>query len=100
MPGLTLVLARTKSVDSPMLDIHLTLYLEGKALYIHRGRSSDHEVVVIEDRGVLVYVSCGMIWKLVLESYRANIHLCCAHPEGLDAASKHRPSAEREGGAC
>ena len=99
VPGLTLVLARTKSVDSPMLDIHLTLYLEGKALYIHRGRSSDHEVVVIEDRGVLVYVSCGMIWKLVLESYRTNIHLCCAHSEGLDAARKHRPSAEREGGA-
>jgi hypothetical protein len=48
VPGLTLVLARTKSVDSPMLDI-LIIWLERKALYIHRGRSSDHETVVVED---------------------------------------------------
>ena len=39
-----------------------------------------------------------MIWKLVLESYRANIHLCCAHPEGLDAAHEDGSSTERESG--
>jgi hypothetical protein len=50
VPGLVDVLARTKSVDSPMLDIHLTISLEGKALYIHRSRSSDHEAIVVEDR--------------------------------------------------
>ena len=49
VPGLIDVLARTKSVDSPMLDIHLTISLEGKALYIHRACSSNHEVVIVED---------------------------------------------------
>ena len=50
VPGLTLVLARTKSVDSPILDIHLTISLEGKGLDIHRSRASNHEAIVVEDR--------------------------------------------------
>jgi hypothetical protein len=56
VPGLTLVLARTKSVDSPMLDIPV-LYLERKRLYIHRSRASDHEAVIIQDRGILVDIA-------------------------------------------
>lgn len=49
VPGLTLVLARTKSVDSPMLDIHLTISLERKALYIHRACSSDYKAIIVEN---------------------------------------------------
>ncbi len=64
VPGLVDVLARTKSVDSPMLDIHLTISLEGKGmslkretLDIHRSRASDDEAIVIQDGGVLIYIS-------------------------------------------
>ena len=77
VPGLTLVLARTKSVDSPMLDIPV-LYLERKRLYIHRSRASDDEAIIIQDGGILVDIAHWIACKLVLECHSTYRRLCCA----------------------
>lgn len=99
MPGLVVVLARTKSVASPIVDIYLTVYLEGKRLDIHRGSSRYHKGVVVEDRRVLVDIAHRVTRKLVLECYSTYRGLRSTNSKALKTAHKDGASTQRQRGA-